>query len=63
MNFTNTNTMSFKAYWQMTTNNWSSVNKWQVCLQVKEQVTEQVKWQVSGQIDKAQLQIHQETKK
>ena len=63
MNFTNTNTMSFNAYWQMTTNNWTSVNKWQVCWQVETQVTEQVKWQVRGQIDKAQLQIHKEIKK
>ncbi len=59
MNFTKTNTMSYKVYWQ-----WTTVNNWQVvCLQVKDQVKDQVKWQVSGQIDQAFYKIHQETKK
>ena len=58
MKFTNTNTMSYKVYWQ-----WTTVNNWQASLQVKDQVKEQVKWQVSGQIDQAFYKIHQETKK
>ena len=58
MKFTNTNTMSYRVYWQ-----WTTVNEWQVCWQVKTQVTEQVNWQVSGQINPIKYKIHQETKK